>query len=238
MMDRNELISISYYYSGDYNKILKAINNKETVPIVELPNAITIFDDIYPKSFLNLRYPPLVLYYKGKIELLNSDCIGIVGSRVACEYSLKVTELLVKNNLDKTIVSGLAKGIDACAHQNALKTIGVLGCGIDYIYPSCNYKLFKDIENNGLLISEYPKMCKPLGYHFPFRNRIIAALSEKIYIMQSSLKSGTMTTINEALELGKEVRVLPYDIFNEFGINNNKLINEGAMMIEADEIAF
>ena len=68
MMDRNELISISYYYSGDYNKILKAINNKETVPIVELSNAITIFDDIYPKSFLNLRYPPLVLYYKGNIN--------------------------------------------------------------------------------------------------------------------------------------------------------------------------
>ncbi len=238
MMNRNELISISYYYSGDYNKILKAINNKEIVPIVDISNAITIFDDIYPKSFLNLRYPPLVLYYKGDIALLNSECIGIVGSRSACDYALKATELLVKNNLDKTIVSGLAKGIDTCAHQNALKTIGVLGCGIDYIYPSCNYKLFKDIENNGLLISEYPKMCKPLGYHFPFRNRIIAALSDKIYIMQSSLKSGTMTTINEALELGKEVRVLPYDIFNEFGLNNNKLINEGAMMIEVDEIAF
>ena len=134
------------------------------------------------------------------------------------------------------IISGLAKGIDACAHENSTKTIGVLGCGIDYIYPRCNYDLIKKMERENLIISEYPGMSKPLGYHFPFRNRIIACLSSTTYVMQSTLKSGTMTTINEALELGKEVRVLPYDIFNEYGENNNHLIYEGATPIQLLEL--
>lgn len=237
-MDRSKLISISHYYSGEYDKILKAINNNENVPSVDIPNAITCFDSVYPKRLFNLKYPPMVLYYRGNLNLLNSECIAVVGSRLACEYALRATKALVHGNLDKTIISGLAKGIDACAHENALNTIGILGCGIDYVYPKCNDKLIKKIESDGLVLSEYPGLVKPLGYHFPFRNRLIACLSDKVYIMQSSLKSGTMTTINEALELGKEVRVLPYDIFNESGINNNRLIYEGAMMIEADEIAF
>ena len=235
-MDRLKLISYSFYYLGEYDKIVKAINENADVPLVNIPNAITIFDSEYPKELLNLKYPPLVLYYKGNLDLLKEEAIAIVGSRKPCEYSIKATEAIVKNNLDKVIVSGLAKGIDACAHENAIKTIGVLGCGIDYIYPRCNYDLIKRMEKDGLILSEYPTFSKPLGYHFPFRNRIIACLSSKVYIMQSTLKSGTMTTVNEALELGKEVKVLPYDIFNSDGINNNHLIYEGANIIEYSEI--
>lgn len=238
-MDKNKLISYSYFYLGEYEQIIKAINRNAEVAIVNIPNAITIFDSEYPKELLNLRYPPLVLYYRGNLNLLKEkEKIAIVGSRKPCEYAIKATESLVKANKDKVIISGLAKGIDACAHENATKTIGVLGCGIDYIYPRCNYDLIKRMEVNGLILSEYPSFSKPLGYHFPFRNRIIACLADKTYVMQSTLKSGTMTTVNEALELGKEVKVLPYDIFNDDGINNNRLINEGAMMIDSSEIAF
>lgn len=236
-MDKKLLVSYSVYYGGEYNKIIKAIKEKISVPEVKVENVITIFDDDYPKKLLDLKYPPLVLYYKGNKDLLSQDVIGIVGSRKPCEYALKATRALAKST-DKVVVSGLAKGIDACAHLNANKTIGILGCGIDYIYPFENYELFKNMERNQLIISEYPFKCKPLAYHFPFRNRIIACLSERIYIMQSKINSGTMTTVNEALELGKEVRVLPYDIFNEDGINNNQLILEGAMPIVNDEIAF
>ena len=235
-MNRELLISYSFYYLGEYDKILKAINENIDVPIVNIPNAITIFDEEYPKQLLNLKCPPMVLYYKGNLNLLKDEAIGIVGSRQACEYAIKATECLVQANCNKVIVSGLAKGIDACAHENALKTIGILGCGIDYIYPRCNYDLIKKVEKNGLLLSEYPGMSKPLGYHFPFRNRLIACLSSKVYVMQSTFASGTMTTINEALELGKEVRVLPYDIFNVFGENNNHLIYEGAIPIERSEV--
>lgn len=235
-MDRIKLISYSYYYYGEYDKIVKAIKNDTEVPIVNIDNAITIFDDEYPKSLFNLKYPPIVLYYKGNLDLLKQDCIAVVGSRKPCEYALKATERLVKANSNKVIISGLAKGIDACAHTYANKTIGILGCGIDYIYPRCNYDLIKKMEVNDLILSEYPSMAKPLGYHFPFRNRIIACLADKTYVMQSTLKSGTMTSINEALELGKEVRVLPYDIFNEDGENNNHLIYEGATPIQIDEL--
>lgn len=237
-MNREILISYALYYGGEYDKIVKAISAKSDVPMVSANNAITIFDEAYPKRLLNLKYPPFVLFYKGNLKLLNSDCIGIVGSRIACEYALRATKDLVLANKYKTIVSGLAKGIDACAHENAIKTIGVLGCGIDYIYPMCNYDLIKRVEKEGLVISEYPGLTKPLGYHFPFRNRIISCLANKLYIMQSSIKSGTMSTLNEALELGTEIRVLPYDLYSEYGCNNNQLISEGAQIIDRDEIAF
>ena len=237
-MDRNKLISYSFYYLGEYDRIIKAINDNTDVPLVNITNVITIFDKEYPKKLLQLKYPPMVLYYKGNLDLLNQEAIAIVGSRNPCEYALIATEKIVKANKDKVIISGLAKGIDACAHYNANKTIGILGCGIDYIYPRSNYDLIRRVEIEGLVLSEYPAMSKPLGYHFPFRNRIIACLSDKTYVMQSNLKSGTMTTVNEALELGREVKVLPYDIFNSNGINNNHLIYEGANIIESEEIAF
>ena len=237
-MDKKTLISYSFYFQGDYNKIIYAINNKISVPSFDIENVITVLDPIYPKCLLNLKDPPFVLYYKGNLDLLNKQAIGIVGSRNACSYALKATEKLVLNNYDKVIISGLAKGIDAQAHKYASKTIGILGCGIDYIYPYCNYELIKKVEKQGLILSEYPSMTKPYSKHFPFRNRIIAALSDIVYIMQSSNKSGTMTTVNEALELGKEIRVLPYDVFNNFGENNNQLIYEGAQPIINKEIAF
>lgn len=237
-MDAKTLISYSIHFNGEYKQIIKAIKDNLSLPVKSVDNAITILDNNYPKAFLDLKYPPFVLYYKGDLSLLKQAGIGVVGSRKACDYALKATKQLVLNNSDKVIISGLAKGIDSQAHRYATKTIGILGCGIDYIYPKENYELIKRVEKEGLLLSEYPFLSKPLGYHFPFRNRLIVALSETVYIMQSNIRSGTMTTINEALEMGKEVRVLPYDIFDNDGINNNNLIFEGATPIERKEIAF
>ncbi|MBQ3295965.1 MAG: DNA-protecting protein DprA [Erysipelotrichaceae bacterium] len=237
-MDKKELISYAVHFNGEYREIIRAIELKKSVPEVEVENAITVFDDVYPSSLFDLKYPPLVLFYKGDLTLLENEMIGVVGSRKPCEYALKATKGLVRNYRDEVIISGLAKGIDACAHENASKTIGILGCGIDYIYPFSNYELFKRMERSQLIISEYPGMCKPLSYHFPFRNRIIAALSKRVYVMQSKERSGTMTTVNECLEMGKEVRVLPYAVFDEDGRHNNHLIYEGATPILIDEIAF
>lgn len=237
-MDRNKLIAYAIKYDGEYNKILKAIKENEDINIVSDDSAITIFDSDYPKKLFDLKYPPFVLFYKGNIKLLKEESISIVGSRLACDYALKATKGLCFNNKDKVIISGLAKGIDTYAHLSSNKTIGILGCGINYVYPYCNYDLYRYMSNNQLIISEYPNMCKPLAYHFPFRNRIIAALANKVYIMQSKINSGTMTTVNEALELGKEIRILPYDIFNKNGLNNNKLIYEGGTPILYEEIAF
>ena len=237
-MEKELLIAYSIFCDGEYFLIDKAIKQNKKVPLINVDNAITIFDDLYPNELLSLKFPPFVLYYKGNLDLLKQEIIGIVGSRKPCDYALNATKALVKANNDKVIISGLAKGIDACAHSNANKTIGILGCGIDYIYPYCNKKLIEDVSKNGLILSEYPFMSKPLPFHFPFRNRIIAALSKSVYIMQSNSASGTMTTVNEALELGRLIKVLPYDIFNEYGINNNRLIYEGAEPILLEEIAF
>lgn len=237
-MDRKTLINYAIEYKGEYKDILYAIKNDVKVKDYSYTNAITIFDKEYPKKLFDLKYPPFVLFYKGDIKLLEEKAIGIVGSRNPCDYAIKATEALSKAQKSIVVVSGLAKGIDAYAHQNALKTIGVLGCGIDYIYPYCNYELIKKVEKEGLILSEYPFNTKPLAYHFPFRNRIIVALSDCLYVMQSKQKSGTMTSVNEALEIGKEVHVLPYGIFDENGIHNNHLIYEGATPIKIDELVF
>ena len=236
MTKRELLISLAVHYCGDYNKIRKAILNNEETEIKSCPNCITIFDNEYPKKLLDLKYPPFVLFYKGNLSLLSEEKIGVVGSRLPCEYAIEATKTLCKKKSDFVIVSGLAKGIDACVHENATKSIGVLGCGIDYIYPACNKNLYERLEKEGLIISEYPDKTVPYPFHFPFRNRLIAALSNTVYIMEAHEKSGTLTTINEALELGKEIKVLPFDLFNDNGKYNNYLIEEGAMIINYDDL--
>lgn len=236
MKRKEKLISLAIKYNGDLKKIAKAYINNEEAPSVYYENCFTIFDECYPSAFLKLNAPPLVIFYKGNLDLLKHEAIGVVGSRNACKYALEATKALVLNNDDKVIISGLAKGIDAQAHRFAKKTIGILGCGIDYIYPYDNKDLFIKIANEGLILSEYPNYVKPLRYHFPFRNRLIASLSKEIYVMQSRAKSGTFATINEGLELGKDIKVLPYDIFNPDGIYNNYLIQEGALIISYKDL--
>ena len=237
MTSREYLINYAIKYHGDYEAIKKAVANKEEFEGFTCENCITILDDEYPSKFLELKDPPFVLFYKGDISLLKEKTIGVIGSRKPCDYSLTATKLLALNNKDKVIVSGLAKGIDGQAHKYACKSIGVLGCGIDYIYPKENAYLYKRLENEGLIISEYPFNTVPFAYNFPFRNRIIAALSDEIYIMEAHEKSGTLVTINNALELGKNIKVLPFDIFRKEGAYNNHLIGEGAELIKIDDLA-
>lgn len=236
MRTKEKLISYAIKYKGNLGKIIRAYNLDEEISLIPYEECFTIFDECYPDCFRKLKIPPLVIFYKGDIRLLKKDKIGVVGSRNACEYALSATKALVLNKKDKVIVSGLAKGVDGQAHRYAKKTIGVLGCGINYIYPRDNIDLFKRMESDGLILSEYPNTVEPLKYHFPFRNRLIAALADEIYVMQSKERSGTLTTINEALELGKEVKVLPYGVFNTSGSYNNYLINEGANMISYEDL--
>ena len=236
MGNREKLIAYAYKYHGDYFKIVKAIEEAEEIEEVFDKNVLTILDKNYPEELKELRYPPFVLFYKGNLDLLKKQKIGIVGSRIPCAYALEATRLLTLKNSNKVIVSGLAKGIDGKAHEIADYSIGILGCGIDYVYPYENIKLYEKLIKQGLILSEYPGLTKPLAYHFPFRNRIIAALSNTIYVMQSSERSGTVTTINEALELQKDVKILPFSVFDKEGAYNNYLINDGALMILESDI--
>ena len=238
-MDRENLIGLSLKYDGEYDKIVKAISNNEIVnedwlKMAKGYDTITIFDAEYPKKLLNLKQPPMVLYYKGNLDLLKDSSIGITGTRLPTYYAADATTKLCTNT-DKVVISGLAKGVDTFAHKYAKKTVAVLGCGIHYIYPLENRDLFKEVEEKGLILSEYPGLTKPLAYHFPFRNRIIAALSDELYVMEAKdQKSGTVGTVNYALDLGKNIKVLPFDAFAD--CYNNTLIAEGAMVITKKDL--
>lgn len=240
-INRRDLINLAIKYSGDYKSIYNALKNDERVKDLSYDKdikALTILDIDYPEVFLDLALPPLVLFYKGNLNLLKEDKVAVVGSRVVGSYAKRATiDIVNKLKNDYCIVSGLAKGVDSLAHISALShsTIGVIGCGIDYIYPKVNYELYQKMIDKHLIISEYPFMTLPLASHFPFRNRLIAALARKVYVMQAGLKSGTFITVNEALELGREVYALPYSIYDSDGVGCNRLIEEGARLISLDD---
>ena len=239
-MTKDQLVAYSLKYDGESYEIEKALARQEPYEqLLDLPKVICILDEAYPESLRKLSKPPYVLYYKGDLNLLKRDAVSIVGSRKPIVYAINQTQRIVNLLANEyVIVSGLAKGIDALAHSEALKvntTIAVLGCGIDYVYPSENQALYRSIEENGLILSEYPNLSLPLKHHFPHRNRIVAALGKAVVVIQADLKSGTMITVNEALNLGKEVYTIPYELSSIEGQGCNLLIQQGANMILEDD---
>ncbi|MCX8022917.1 MAG: DNA-processing protein DprA [Syntrophorhabdaceae bacterium] len=201
---------------------------------------ITIKDTGYPPLLKTIPDAPILLYMKGPLNTENEG-IAIVGSRKATFTGLNMAEKIGEtlSLIGITIVSGLARGIDAYAHKGGLKgegkTIGVLGCGIDVCYPAENRYLFERIGNEGLLITEYPPGERPMKYHFPERNRIIAGLSKGVLVVEASNKSGSLITARLALEYGREVMAIPGDLFNEQYKGTNRLIKEGAKLVEGIE---
>ncbi len=234
---RKQLLYYALRYQGNTKRISQAImNNEPYEEVLYEGDYFTIVDDIYPKQLLRLKYKPWVLFYKGDLSLLQAPCISIVGSRECSEQAASNIHFIMSAcNSSYTIVSGLAKGVDALAHQTAMhthkNTIAVLGCGVDICYPKENLKLFQDIGKEHLILSEYPNGCKPLAHHFPWRNRIVAALSHALVVVEAKQRSGTMISVNEALEIGNEVYCFPYRFEDSFGLGCNLLIQNGAQII-------
>lgn len=177
---------------------------------------ISIYDEEYPKLLKEIYDPPITMYIKGNKKILNNKSIAIVGCREASEYGKKVAKYFGYNlaNENINIVSGLAKGVDSYSHIGAIlakgKTIAVVGTGLDIVYPKENYELEnKILKNNGAIISEYPLGTKPDKINFPARNRIITGLSEGIIVVEAKAKSGTLITVDFALEQGREVFIVP-----------------------------
>lgn len=198
---------------------------------------INISDDNYPAKLKNIYAPPITIFAKGDISLLNSKSIAIVGSREPSKYGIYVAEKFSKE-LSKegiTIVSGLARGIDTFAHVGALssfgKTIAVLGSGIDVVYPKENAKYYREISEKGLIISEYIVGTAPESKNFPQRNRIISGLSDGVLVVEARKNSGTMITTDFALEQGKELYVIPGNITSNLSVGTNNLIKEGAKLV-------
>jgi DNA processing protein len=201
-------------------------------------NIITFSDPNYPRLLKQLYTPPIVLFCKGDITLMESKSIAIIGSRDASSYSINNTKYFTEylSNEGYTIVSGLARGVDTMAGITALnnqaKTIAVIGNGIDVIYPKNNYKLQEEIANKGLLISEYPLRSPPLRHHFPKRNRIISGLARATLVIEAKEKSGSLITAQFSLEEGKEVFVIPGPIRNQSYYGSHKLIQDGATLVQ------
>lgn len=196
---------------------------------------ITIKHKDYPKNLLDINDPPYCLFYKGNIDLLKGNLVSVIGARKCSSYGAEVAKRISKeiseNNI--TVVSGLAAGIDSISQKNAIdykgKTIGVLGCGIDVIYPKSNKNLYLEIINKGgLIISEYIPKTPPLAFNFPRRNRIISGISEKLIVVEASDKSGSLITVNFALESGKDIMAIPGPVINGNSSGCNKLIRDGA----------
>ncbi|MFC1751895.1 DNA-processing protein DprA [Thermoproteota archaeon] len=196
--------------------------------------------DYYPAILKEISDPPLVLYYKGRPEILHTDYLGVVGPRAASDYGKAVTSRLVRDVLPYFgIVSGLAKGIDTCAHETALhysgRTAAVVGTGLDQVYPQSNLKLFNRIIEKGCVVSEYPPGIGPKAFHFPQRNRIIAGLSKGVLVCEANEKSGALITARLAGDYGREVFAVPGSIFSSSTVGPHKLIQTGAKLVTGYE---
>ena len=202
---------------------------------------ININEREYPQVLKEIYDPPISLYVKGNIEKLNNKNIGIVGCRECTTYGKKSAEYfsynLSKQNIN--IVSGLAKGIDSYAHLGSLNTgntIAVLGNGLDMIYPKENLELANEIiKRGGTIISEYPCGTKPDKMKFPARNRIISGISSGIIVIEAKEKSGTLITVDFALEQGRDVFVVPGNINSINSVGTNDLIKQGARVVTTYE---
>lgn len=193
-------------------------------------------DPEYPTLLKAISDPPYVLFYRGNIELVSQPILGVVGPRACTEYGRNVTKRMVREIVPHlTICSGLAKGIDTIAHQAALEhpapTISVVATGLDEVYPVENKKLFFEIVEKGVVLSEYPTNTEPLAYRFPQRNRIISGLSKGILVAEAAVKSGSLITAQLALEHGRDVFAVPGSIFSEMSVGTHLLIQDGAKLV-------
>jgi DNA processing protein len=197
-------------------------------------NVLTWDDEIYPRRLKEIDQPPPVLYTLGELTVQDEWAAAIVGTRRMTGYGRQVTEELAEllAHHGVTVVSGLARGVDAAAHQTTLKhggrTIAVLGSGVDRIYPPEHRKLAEEIAKNGAVISDYPPGTPPESSNFPPRNRIISGLSRVVVVIEAGVTSGALITSTFAAEQGRDVFALPGSIYANQSKGTNRLIQQGA----------
>lgn len=222
----DEITKLKYKYNLD--KYLEYMKQNDI-------QTITIYSQYYPNKLKNIYDPPCVIYVKGDEKILTQKGIAMVGCRNCTTYGKNIaTQLAYNLSLNNiNIISGLARGIDSFSHRGALKangkTIAVVGCGLDMVYPKENKILFEEIiKKGGAIVSEYVIGTKPIALNFPRRNRIISALSEAVVVVEAKEKSGTLITCDFALEQGKEIYAVPGNINSPNSYGTNELIKQGA----------
>lgn len=222
-------LALMAFESEEYNSKLDRIYQQCQV--------ISFFDDIYPMQLREIYCPPLILFAKGNIELLQKEIVVIVGSRYPTKYSEKVIKVLVPQIKVQhyLVASGLARGVDSLAHkvaiENDIGTIAVVGNGLNHFYPKENYELQNKIAETGLILSEYLPDTPPRPFRFPERNRILAGLSKHVIVTEAKQKSGSLITANIALQENRNIYAVPGLITNQLSQGPNQLIASGAIPI-------
>lgn len=245
------LLCLSLKYKGNWDEIYQAIRNKKRIAEEEGRDllasyksdakVVVITDPDYPEALKKIYRPPFVLFYYGDFSSIKNQkhCVSYIGSRDSSAYGEKMAKEISSGLAKKgyVIVSGMAKGIDGVATKAALdaggRAVGILGSGIDVCYPNSNEDIYKRLKTEGLLLSEYPEEVPPNKENFPARNRLIAGLSEVVVVGEADRHSGTLITVNYALEGGKEVACLPYPADQDSACN--LLIKDGATLITSAE---
>ncbi len=200
---------------------------------------VTLADSDYPQALLNITDPPLLVYVKGRLDLLNHSALAIVGSRHATPQGINNAEAFARSLSDAglCVISGMAHGIDAAAHRGALKgqdsSIAIVGTGLDKVYPAANRDLAHALAEQGAIISEFPLCTPPLASNFPRRNRIISGMSIGCLVVEASLQSGSLITARLALEQGRDVFAIPGSIHAPQSKGCHALIKQGAKLVEA-----
>jgi DNA processing protein len=200
---------------------------------------VTLADPDYPSGLFDLTDPPLVLFGLGRRTLLGQTAIALVGSRHATRLGGQTAHDFARTLAQAgwCIISGLATGIDAHAHEGALhangQTLAVLGTGIDLPYPIRNVDLYQRLATNGLLLSEYPPGTPPRPHQFPRRNRLIAALSKGVVVVEAAIRSGSLITARLANDMGREIFAIPGSIHSPLARGCHRLIREGAKLVES-----
>jgi DNA processing protein len=199
---------------------------------------VTIGDSRYPPSLREIFDPPLLLFVRGRVELLQTLMLGVVGTRRPTPYGIAVSERLSGDlsHAGLTIASGMARGIDTAAHRGTLAaggdTVAVLGCGVDVVYPSENKKLAADIVARGLIISEFPMGSTAFPQNVPVRNRIISGMSVGVLVVEGAQYSGSAITAKLAMDQGREVFAVPGNITSKLSWGPNLLIKQGARLVQ------
>ena len=202
-------------------------------------SVITLGDPLYPRALLETADPPLLLYAQGRAELLQADAIAVVGSRNPTPQGMANARSFAAHlsHAGLTVVSGLALGIDAAAHEGGLEgaasTVAVVGTGLDRVYPRRNLRLAHRIAAQGLMLSEYALGTPPLAPNFPIRNRIIAGLSRGTLVVEAALQSGSLITARMAIEAGRDVFAIPGSIHSPQARGCHALIKQGAKLVDS-----
>jgi DNA processing protein len=199
---------------------------------------ITLGDPRYPQRLREIFDPPILLFARGRVELLESLAVAVVGTRRPTPYGLAVAERLSGDlaHAGLTIVSGMARGVDTAAHKGSLAvggdTVAVLGCGVDVVYPSENRKLAAELAVKGLMVSEFPMGATAFPQNFPIRNRIISGVSLGVLVVEGAQYSGSAITAKLAMDQGREVFAVPGNITNKLAWGPNLLIKQGAKLVQ------